>query len=106
VFKSAYRVDELKGDRAVLNKNGICSPFKVGDLVIVNSASSAPAPSTPTQKTIKIKSGTWNIRSGAGINYPSKGTMKGGVTVAYIETKNGWYKLTNGYWIGSAAIQK
>jgi N-acetylmuramoyl-L-alanine amidase CwlA len=34
VYKSVYIVDELKGDRAVLDKKGICTPFKVSDLIL------------------------------------------------------------------------
>lgn len=37
VYKSTYKVDELKGDRAVLDKNGICTAFKVKDLTTVKS---------------------------------------------------------------------
>lgn len=35
VYKSTYKVDELKGDRAVLDKNGICTAFNVKDLTVV-----------------------------------------------------------------------
>ena len=34
VYKGTYTVDELKGDRAVLDKNGICAPFNVKDLTL------------------------------------------------------------------------
>lgn len=34
VYKNVYIVDELKGDRAVLDKKGICTPFKVSDLIL------------------------------------------------------------------------
>ena len=34
VYSGTYTVDELKGDRAVLDKNGICTPFNVKDLVL------------------------------------------------------------------------
>ena len=34
VYKGTYSVDELKGDRAVLDKNGICTPFNVKDLIL------------------------------------------------------------------------
>ena len=34
IYKGTYTVDELKGDRAVLDKNGICTPFNVKDLVL------------------------------------------------------------------------
>lgn len=35
VYNSTYRVDQLKGDRAVLDKNGICTAFNVKDLTVV-----------------------------------------------------------------------
>lgn len=34
VYSGTYTVDELKGDRAVLDKKGICTPFNVKDLVL------------------------------------------------------------------------
>ena len=34
IYKGTYTVDELNGDRAVLDKNGICTPFNVKDLVL------------------------------------------------------------------------
>lgn len=34
VYKGTYIVDELKGDRAVLDKGGICTPFNVKDLTL------------------------------------------------------------------------
>lgn len=34
VYNGTYIVDELRGDRAVLDKNGICTPFNVKDLVL------------------------------------------------------------------------
>lgn len=36
VFDKSYFIDELKGDRAVLNKKGICTPVNTKDLVKVN----------------------------------------------------------------------
>lgn len=34
VYDGTYTVDELKGDRAVLDKNGLCTPFNVRDLIL------------------------------------------------------------------------
>lgn len=48
VYNNNYIVSSLKGDRAVLDKNGINSPFNVKDLTIVkkgNETSPAPQPS-------------------------------------------------------------
>ena len=32
VYENNYRIDELDGDRAVLDKSGICTDFKTSDL--------------------------------------------------------------------------
>ena len=37
VYKGTYKVDEIKGDRAVLDKNGICTAFNVKDLTVVTA---------------------------------------------------------------------
>lgn len=34
VYGGTYTVDELRGDRAVLDRNGICTPFNVKDLTL------------------------------------------------------------------------
>ena len=34
VFQNTYTVDELKGDRAVLDLKGICTAFKTSDLIL------------------------------------------------------------------------
>lgn len=34
VYNNVYVVDELNGDRAVLDEKGICTPFKVSDLIL------------------------------------------------------------------------
>jgi len=33
VYKNTYRVDELHGNRALLDKNGICTAFNTKDLI-------------------------------------------------------------------------
>ncbi len=38
VYNNVYTVDEVKGSRAVLDKNGICTAFNVKDLTIVEDA--------------------------------------------------------------------
>lgn len=35
VYKGKYKVDELKGNRAVLDKKGICTAFKTSDLEVL-----------------------------------------------------------------------
>jgi hypothetical protein len=39
VYRHTYRVDELKGDRAVLDLKGICTAFKVSDLTAADTGS-------------------------------------------------------------------
>lgn len=34
VYEKVYTVDEIKGDRVVLDKKGICTPFKLCDLIL------------------------------------------------------------------------
>jgi hypothetical protein len=34
VYNNVYTVDQLNGDRAVLDKNGICTPVNVKDLIL------------------------------------------------------------------------
>jgi hypothetical protein len=52
VYKGTYKVDELKGDRAVLDKNGICTAFNVNNLTVLEATAvkvETPKPiSTPT----------------------------------------------------------
>jgi hypothetical protein len=35
VYNGQYKVDELKGNRAVLDKKGICTAFNVNDLIVI-----------------------------------------------------------------------
>ena len=55
VYKNTYKVDELKGDRAVLDKSGICTAFNVKDLTVVKSTTvnaETPKPiAKPTTQT-------------------------------------------------------
>jgi hypothetical protein len=34
VYKNVYTVDQLNGNRAVLDSKGICTPFKISDLIL------------------------------------------------------------------------
>lgn len=36
VFNGQYTVDELKNDRAILDKKGICSPYNIKDLILIS----------------------------------------------------------------------
>lgn len=48
--------------------------------------------------TAKLKTST-NFRTGPSTAYKKKGTYKKGKTVSIIYQKNGWGKMTNGYWL-------
>ena len=56
VYKNTYKVDKLKGDRAVLDKSGICTAFNVKDLTVVKSTTvnaETPKPiAKPTTPTL------------------------------------------------------
>ncbi len=53
---------------------------------------------TNEQKTylVKVNTDVLNIRSGAGTNYPIKGTVKRGDVYTIVETKGNWGKLKSG----------
>ena len=53
VYKGTYTVDEIKGDRAVLDKSGICTAFNVKDLTVVTESAvkvETPKPTTTVTK--------------------------------------------------------
>lgn len=59
-----------------------------------------------TQKfTLKVKSGTWNVRSGAGTNYKVIRIVRGGDIYPASKVTNGWYYIDqfNG-WISPKAV--
>lgn len=59
-----------------------------------------------TQKfSLKVKSGTWNVRTGAGTNYKIVCIVKGGDTYPASKVTNGWYFIDslNG-WISPKAV--
>lgn len=57
VYDNEYTVDELKGDRAVLGKTSICTPFNVKDLTIVTAAATkTETTKKPAAKTVKVGS--------------------------------------------------
>lgn len=56
---------------------------------------------------IKIKDGTWNVRSGPSTNYPEVGFVKGGSTVKPVST-DGWTFINIGDqvgWISNKALE-
>ena len=71
------------------------------DYVTVNSSSNSSnsGTTTSTSKGIVNVSSTLNVRSGAGTNYSTIGTLNKNETVEIVETVNSWYKIkfNNGY---------
>lgn len=66
VFNGTYRVDVLKGNRAVLDKNGICTAYRLEDLVLASDESTPiPAPSTPSVPAKIVKGSKVKIKTGA-----------------------------------------
>lgn len=87
--KGAYA--NLESAKALCDKNSGYSVYdSKGNKVypITNSNS--------TSYTVKITGDVVNIRSGAGTNYPVKGTVKQGEVYTIVEEKNGFGKLKSG----------
>lgn len=57
VFNNVYTIDELKGDRAVLDLTGICTAFKTSDLIKQGSSSTTEStkPTEPAKPTTPAK---------------------------------------------------
>ena len=62
----------------------------------------APAPS-PAEGTLSVAPGTWNARTGPGMEYPSAKVITGSQVLAYTEMSDGWYHIDGG-WIGPKAV--
>lgn len=56
------------------------------------------------KKTLTVKPGSWVIRTGPSTSYKVVGQYRGPMTLEYVSINGGWYKLTNGYYIGPAAV--
>lgn len=70
VFDNKYRVHELKGDRAVLDKAGIHTAFRTSDLTLFESSSKST-------KELEIGDRVKILRTGAGDSYGGSGTSFG-----------------------------
>ena len=59
------------------------------------------------QSTVKIKPGTWNVRSGPGTKYKSIAVVKGGTVITYSKTaENGWkYLPSYKGWISPKGVE-
>lgn len=77
VYDNVYRIDELSGDRAVLDLTGICTPVRTSDLTLASqpapTPTPTPAPSVGFQKGDRVRLiGKGNANSyGTGISTAS-----------------------------------
>jgi peptidoglycan hydrolase-like protein with peptidoglycan-binding domain len=66
-----------------------------------------PAPDPLPEGTLKVKAGSWNIRTGPGTQYPTAGTVHGGDVLTEAET-DGWIAIEHNdrlLWISSKALE-
>lgn len=61
VYNGTFTVDELKGDRAVLDKNGICTAFNVKNLTL---AKATATPKIQVGSTVKLNKGAKTYTGG------------------------------------------
>ena len=68
---------------------------KCGDVLDVPRVEEQTSTTAETKKEyLKVKSGTWNIRTGPGTSYKVIGTVKSGNKLEYLgETESNWYKI-------------
>lgn len=69
--------------------------------VTASAPSTAPTVTAPTAVSyqVKVTVSALNYRTGPGTNYAKKGSYKKGKVLTIKATKNGWGKMSNGYWI-------
>lgn len=96
-------VIEARGHEYGVVKTGICSrPWKWwGKCPFIEYENGSPA------VKLTVKSGTWNVRAGAGTNYRVVCVVRGGSTCTASKTVNGWYFIDrlNG-WISGKGVVK
>jgi N-acetylmuramoyl-L-alanine amidase CwlA len=88
VYNNTYTVDELKGDRAVLDKKGICTAFNVKDLTLVTASAVKAEAQKPAPATIKVGS-TVKLNKGAK-------TYTGGKLASFVYNRKHKVKQING----------
>lgn len=103
VYNNTYSVDELSGDRAVLDKKGICTAFNTKNLTVVktSAAPTEPAALIKVGSTVKVNKGAKTYTGGklASFVYSRKHKVKEisgnrvvitylGITVAAVNIKD------------------
>lgn len=100
VIKKNWIVDEVKGDRAVIDKsvdgeNSISSAINTKFLSVVNTTVK-PATANFKPYTVKITASALNIRKGPGMNYNIVGCISDRGVYTIVDESAGWGKLKSG----------
>lgn len=100
VIKKNWIVDEVKGDRAVINKstdgkNAISSPINTKFLSVV-TATTKQAESSFKPYIVRITASALNIRKGPGMNYDIVGCISDRGSYTIVDESAGWGKLKSG----------
>ena len=100
VIKKNWIVDEVKGDRAVIDKsvdgeNSISSAINTKFLSVVNTTVK-PATANFKPYTVKITASALNIRKGPGMNYDIVGCISDRGVYTIVDESAGWGKLKSG----------
>ena len=100
VIKKSWIVDEIKGDRAVIDKssdgeNSISSAINIKFLSVVNTTVK-PAAISFKPYVVKITASALNIRKGPGMNYNIVGCISDRGVYTIVDESAGWGKLKSG----------
>lgn len=100
VIKKSWIVDEIKGDRAVIDKssdgeNSISSAINIKFLSVVNTTVKHSAISFKPY-VVKITASALNIRKGPGMNYNIVGCISDCGAYTIVDESDGWGKLKSG----------
>ena len=100
VIKKSWIVDEVKGDRAVIDKstdgeNAISSAINTKFLSVVN-VTIKPAATSFKPYVVKITASALNIRKGPGMDYNIVGCISDRGAYTIVDESDGWGKLKSG----------
>lgn len=93
VYNNTYTVDQLKGDRAVLDSKGLCTAFNVKDLVLASGSSAS------SQKQGRVTAHLLNVRQSGSASAKIVGLLKKNDKFTIYEEKNGWYRIGSNRWV-------
>lgn len=114
VKENTWIVSSVKGDRVVINKSvdgkhSINSPVNAKNLELVsdNQNKSEKVEENFCSFLVKVNTEVLNYRSGPGLEYKVKGTIRRDQVYTIIEEKDGWGKLKSGAgWISLSYTKK